>query len=48
MTNSSILTINGALSSIKFALYQAGEPLQRGLHGKIDRVGLRAVPRLRE
>jgi len=39
MTNPSILTINGGSSSIKFALYQTGEPLQRGLHGKIDRVG---------
>ncbi len=34
-----ILTINGGSSSIKFALYQAGEPLQRGLVGKIDRIG---------
>jgi acetate kinase len=36
----SILTINGGSSSIKFALYQVGEPLQRTLHGKIDRIGL--------
>jgi acetate kinase len=36
----SVLTINGGSSSIKFALYQAGEPLKRGLHGKIDRIGL--------
>ena len=36
----SILTINGGSSSIKFALYQAGEPLKRGLYGKIDRIGL--------
>ena len=36
----SILTINGGSSSIKFALYQAGEPLQRTLYGKIDRIGL--------
>jgi acetate kinase len=36
----SILTINGGSSSIKFALYQAGEPLQRGLFGKVDRIGL--------
>jgi len=40
MTNASILTINGGSSSIKFALYQTGEPLKRGLHGKIDRVGM--------
>jgi acetate kinase len=36
----SILTINGGSSSIKFALYQIGEPLKRKLHGKIDRIGL--------
>ncbi len=38
--NASILTINGGSSSIKFALYQVGEPLKRKLHGKIDRIGL--------
>ena len=38
--NSRILTINAGSSSIKFALYQAGEPLKRGLYGKIDRIGL--------
>jgi acetate kinase len=36
----SVLTINGGSSSIKFALYQAGEPLARKLHGSIDRIGL--------
>jgi acetate kinase len=36
----SILTINGGSSSIKFALYQTGEPLKRKLYGKIDRIGL--------
>lgn len=36
----SILTINGGSSSIKFALYRAGEPLKRTLYGKIDRIGL--------
>jgi acetate kinase len=35
-----ILTINGGSSSIKFALYQTGEPLKRGLYGKVDRIGL--------
>ncbi|MEQ1815504.1 MAG: acetate/propionate family kinase [Nitrosomonas sp.] len=35
-----ILTINGGSSSIKFALYQIGEPLVRTLHGKVDRIGL--------
>jgi acetate kinase len=38
--DSKILTINGGSSSIKFALYQVGEPLKRKLHGKIDRIGL--------
>jgi acetate kinase len=36
---SSLLTINGGSSSIKFALYQM-EPLRRRLDGKIDRIGL--------
>ena len=39
-SNSSILTINGGSSSIKFALYQIGEPLKRWLNGKVDRIGL--------
>jgi acetate kinase len=38
--NPRILTINGGSSSIKFALYQVGEPLRRRLYGKIDRIGL--------
>jgi acetate kinase len=37
---SRILTINGGSSSIRFALYAATEPLQRGLFGTIDRIGL--------
>ena len=36
----SILTINGGSSSIKFALYEAVNPLKRGLYGKVDRIGL--------
>ena len=36
----SILTINGGSSSIRFALYEQGEPLRRLLDGKVDRVGL--------
>ena len=36
----SVLTINGGSSSVKFALYLVGEPLQRTLYGKIDRIGL--------
>lgn len=35
-----ILTINGGSSSIKFALYEAVEPLKRGLYGTVDRIGL--------
>ena len=36
----SLLTINGGSSSIRFALYDEGEPLRRLLDGKVDRVGL--------
>jgi len=39
-THNSVLTINGGSSSIKFALYQVGEPLKQTLYGKIDRIGL--------
>ncbi len=38
--DSNILTINGGSSSIKFALYKVGDPLARGLSGKVDRIGL--------
>jgi acetate kinase len=38
--SSHILTINGGSSSIKFALFEAGEPLRRSLDGSIDRIGL--------
>lgn len=34
-----ILTVNGGSSSIKFALYQMGAQPQKGLHGKIERIG---------
>jgi len=37
--NTRILTINGGSSSIKFALYDVGEALKRGLWGKLDRIG---------
>jgi acetate kinase len=36
----SLLTINGGSSSIRFALYQEAEPLQRKFSGKVDRIGL--------
>ena len=35
-----VLTINGGSSSIRFAVYEAGETLRRQLDGKIDRIGL--------
>jgi acetate kinase len=35
-----VLTINGGSSSIRFAVYEAGETLRRRLKGKIDRIGL--------
>lgn len=38
-----ILTVNGGSSSIKFAVYQMGEPPRRGLRGKVDRIGLRGT-----
>lgn len=38
--NPSILTINGGSSSIKFALFEMGESLQRILAGGIERIGV--------
>ena len=38
--NPCILTINGGSSSIKFALFEAGESLRRILEGGIERIGL--------
>jgi len=38
--NARILTINGGSSSIKFALFEAGDPLRRILEGAIERIGL--------
>ena len=35
-----ILTINGGSSSIKFALFEASNALQRKLEGSIERIGL--------
>ena len=37
--NPRILTINGGSSSIKFALFEAGDSLRRILEGAIDRIG---------
>jgi acetate kinase len=39
-SNPRILTINGGSSSIKFALFEAGDPLRRTLEGEIERIGL--------
>jgi len=36
----SVLTINSGSSSIKFALYKTGDPFERLLYGKVDRIGL--------
>ena len=38
-----VLTLNGGSSSIRFAVYEAGETLRRRLVGKIDRIGLRGT-----
>ena len=38
--NPRVLTINGGSSSIKFALFAAGDSLQRILEGGIERIGL--------
>ncbi|HUD46987.1 MAG TPA: acetate/propionate family kinase [Candidatus Baltobacteraceae bacterium] len=35
-----VLTVNGGSSTIKFALFQIGDPLKRSLYGAIDRIGL--------
>jgi acetate kinase len=35
-----VLTINGGSSSIRFAVYEAGETPRRRLDGKIDRIGV--------
>ena len=40
LADENVLTINGGSSSIKFALYQTGGPMQRRLVGEIDRIGL--------
>src|ERR1039457_6711946 len=38
--HSSVLTINGGSSSIKFALYHIGDPLELIQYGSVDRIGL--------
>ena len=39
-SSDSLLAINGGSSSIRFALFDIREPLQRLLDGKVDRIGL--------
>jgi acetate kinase len=39
----SILAINGGSSSIRFAQYRVGAPLERRLHGVVDRLGARGT-----
>ena len=39
-SNPRILTINGGSSSIRFALFEAGDSLRRILEGQIERIGL--------
>jgi acetate kinase len=39
--HATILTINGGSSSIKFALYQAEEPLQQLLSGEMENIGMK-------
>jgi len=39
-TKACVLTINGGSSSIKFALFEAGDSLRRILEGGIERIGL--------
>jgi acetate kinase len=39
-TDTSILTINGGSSSIKFAMFESGGPLRRVLDGRIEGIGL--------
>ncbi|MFZ0923383.1 MAG: acetate/propionate family kinase [Candidatus Acidiferrales bacterium] len=39
-SNPQVLTVNGGSSSIKFALFDAGDSLQRVLRGGIERIGL--------
>lgn len=41
--NRCVLVLNVGSSSIKFALYELAGPPKRGLHGKVDRTGLRGT-----
>jgi len=43
ITDISVLAINGGSSSIKFAQYRIGGPLERILYGKVDRIGLKGT-----
>ena len=39
-THPTVLTINGGSSSIKFAMFEVGDPLRRIMDGGIERIGL--------
>ena len=39
-----VLAVNGGSSSIKFGLFEAGEPMQRILQGEIEGIGAQARP----
>lgn len=43
----SLLVINGGSSSIRFAVYDQGERLNRSLNGKVEIFGLKGEPRMR-
>jgi acetate kinase len=40
LASSRILVVNGGSSSIKFALFEIGDPLQQTLEGVVERIGL--------
>jgi acetate kinase len=39
-SNAHVMTVNGGSSSIKFALFESGEPLRRVLAGRLEGIGL--------
>ncbi|WP_438951272.1 hypothetical protein, partial [Porticoccus sp.] len=39
-TKPTILIINAGSSSIRFAQYRVGEPLQQIMHGRVERIGI--------
>ena len=47
-THATVLTINGGSTSIKFALFEAGDPLRRILKGGIERIDRQIAAKVRE